>query len=68
MFGTRAVGHLIAGVVGALALGSLATFFRLLPGSSSLTESAVVFGLCVLSVATGYLVGSGGESAETAYW
>lgn len=68
MFGTRAAGRLTFGVVAALALGALVTFGRLLPGSNSLAASALVFGLCVASVAVGVVVGSQGQPGETPYW
>lgn len=68
MFRTSAVGRLTLGVVTALALGALVTYFRLLVGSELLAASALVFALCVVSVAAGVVVGSQDRPSETAYW
>ena len=68
MFRTSAVGRLTLGVVTALALGALVTYFRLLVGSELLAASALVFALCVASVAAGVVVGSQDRPSETAYW
>jgi len=68
MFGTRAAGRLTVGVVAALALGGLVTFGRLLFGSNLLAATALVFGLCVASVAVGVALGSTGQPADTPYW
>lgn len=68
MLGTRGVGRLTLGVVTALALGALVTYVRLLAGSNVFVASALVFSLCVASVAAGVVVGSQGQPTETAYW
>lgn len=68
MFGTRAAGHLTAGLVTAMALGGLVTYFRLLVGSSGITASAMVFALCVVSIAVGIVIGSHDQPDETPYW
>ncbi len=68
MAGRHTLGHFTAAIVAALALGAVATFLRLLAGSSTLVQSALVVGLCTVAVATGVAVGSRGRPTETPYW
>ena len=62
------VGHLGTAFVAAMALGGLATFARLLPGSDALVASALTFALVVLAVGAGVVWGSQDRPAKTAYW
>lgn len=68
MFESSAVGHLTAAAVVALALGSLATFVRLLPQSETLLSNVLTAGFVVAVVAVGVVVGSRDRSDSTAYW
>lgn len=68
MLGPRGVGRLTLGVVTALAVGALVTYFRLQFGSDAIAASALVFALCVVSVVAGIAVGSQGRPTQTAYW
>lgn len=68
MFGTRAIPHAAAGVVGALTLGGLATYLRLLPDSASMVPSALTFTLCVVAIVAGVVAGTRGRPGKTAYW
>ena len=65
---SRTVPLLVAGVVAAMALGGLATFFRLLPDAAATLPSAVTFVLCVVAVIVGSVSGAGGQPTETPYW
>jgi hypothetical protein len=56
------------GVVAAMALGGLATFLRLTPGSDSLLPVVAVALLTVAVVGAGVVLGSGDGPDETAYW
>jgi len=51
-----------------MALGGLATYARLLPGSEQLVASALTFALVVVAVAAGVVLGSRDQPNETAYW
>lgn len=68
MFGSRVIPKVVAGVVGALTLGGLATYLRLLADSASLVPSALTVSLCVVAISIGVVVGSRGRPDETAYW
>ena len=68
MFESSAVGHLGGAAVVALALGSLATFLRLLPQSETLLPNVLTAGFVVAVVAVGVVVGSRDRPDSTAYW
>ncbi|KPN31839.1 hypothetical protein SY89_02594 [Halolamina pelagica] len=68
MLDSRALGLLASGVISALALGGLATFVRLLPGSPTMAASGATFALCVVAVVVGVAAGTGDRPTETAYW
>jgi len=65
---SRTVPLLVAGVVAAMALGGVGTFFRLLPEAATTLPSAVTFALCVIAVVAGSVSGAGGQPTETPYW